>query len=84
MKGVYGMLGLEYRDTDSEEEGGAKPTENIRQITDDFDNGKDEHGADGEGDDDYVVIDLGGKELFILMRCETGKVTKDRVWLCAF
>ncbi|KAF4080413.1 hypothetical protein AMELA_G00171020 [Ameiurus melas] len=57
MKGLYGMLGLEYRDTDSEEEGGAKTTENVRQITDDFDNGKDEHGANV--DDDYVVIDLG-------------------------
>ncbi|MCJ8749748.1 hypothetical protein PDJAM_G00179840 [Pangasius djambal] len=57
MKGLYGMLGLEYRDTDSEEEGGAKPKENAVQITDDFDNGEEERGPDG--DDDYVVIDLG-------------------------
>ncbi|MCI4395535.1 hypothetical protein PGIGA_G00181730 [Pangasianodon gigas] len=59
MKGLYGMLGLEYRDTDSEEEGGAKPKENVIQITDDFDNRKDSRGPDGDGDDDYVVIDLG-------------------------
>lgn len=50
MKGLYGMLGLEYRDTDSEEEGG----------TSEFDNGE----ADCSADGDYVVIDLGGKGLF--------------------
>ncbi|XP_036423086.1 histone-lysine N-methyltransferase SETDB1-A [Colossoma macropomum] len=60
MKGLYGMLGLEYRDTDSEEEEGAKPKENIIQIADD-DDGEDECGDDvsADGDDDYVVIDLG-------------------------
>lgn len=65
MKGLYGMLGLDYRDTDSEEEGGGKPTENVIQIVDDFDNGEDERGDDGEEDDEYVVIDLGGKEFFV-------------------
>ncbi|KAF5904308.1 histone-lysine N-methyltransferase SETDB1-A-like isoform X1, partial [Clarias magur] len=57
MKGLYGMLGLEYRDTDSEEEGeGPRATENVIQLTDDLDNGDDDCGAD---DDDYVVFDLG-------------------------
>ncbi|KAL7883134.1 hypothetical protein SRHO_G00007920 [Serrasalmus rhombeus] len=65
MKGLYGMLGLEYRDTDSEEEEGAKPKENIIQIVDDDDDGdddgEDECGDDvsADGEDDYVVIDLG-------------------------
>ncbi|KAI4886848.1 hypothetical protein NFI96_021447, partial [Prochilodus magdalenae] len=54
MKGLYGMLGLEYRDTDSEDEGGPKPTENVIHIRDD-DNDEDED----DGGDDYVVIDLG-------------------------
>lgn len=62
IKGLYGMLGLEYQDTDSEEEGGAKPIENVIQIADDFDNGQDQPGADGEEEDDYVVFDLGGKQ----------------------
>lgn len=66
MKGLYGMLGLEYRDTDSEEEGeGPRATEDVNQLTDDLDNGDDDCGAD---DDDYVVFDLGGKE-FILFAC---------------
>lgn len=58
MKGLYGMLGLEYRDEDSEEEGGPQ---DVIHITDD----DDEEGAredisvlNGDGDD-LVVIDLG-------------------------
>lgn len=53
---------MEYRDTDSEEEEGAKPMENILQLTDDFDSGEGDCSADGDEDDGYVVIDLGGKE----------------------
>ncbi|XP_076865592.1 histone-lysine N-methyltransferase SETDB1-A isoform X2 [Brachyhypopomus gauderio] len=55
MKGLYGMLGLEYRDTDSEEDEGAKSAKNIIQIADE------EHDVEvgSDGDDDYVVIDLG-------------------------
>ncbi|KAL7826326.1 hypothetical protein AOLI_G00315350 [Acnodon oligacanthus] len=58
MKGLYGMLGLEYRDTDSEEEEGAKPKDVIQIVDDD---GEDECGdyVSADGDDDYVVIDLG-------------------------
>ncbi|KAI5087309.1 histone-lysine N-methyltransferase SETDB1-A [Silurus meridionalis] len=61
MKGLYGMLGLEYRDTDSEEEGADEPIENVPQTTDNFDHVKDGNdcGAAVDGDDDYVVIDLG-------------------------
>lgn len=59
IKGLYGMLGQEYRDTDSEEEG-AKPLENAVQSID-FDNGDDNCVADGVDDDDYVVIHLGSK-----------------------
>ncbi|KAK1805370.1 hypothetical protein P4O66_019680 [Electrophorus voltai] len=55
MKGLYGMLGLEYRDTDSEEDEGAKSTEIVIQIEDE------DHDVEVESDedDDYVVIDLG-------------------------
>uniref|UniRef100_A0A4W4ERA1 [histone H3]-lysine(4) N-trimethyltransferase n=1 Tax=Electrophorus electricus TaxID=8005 RepID=A0A4W4ERA1_ELEEL len=60
MKGLYGMLGLEYRDTDSEEDEGAKSTEIVIQIEDE------DHDVEVESDedDDYVVIDLGGKRCF--------------------
>lgn len=65
------MLRLEYRDTDSEEEGEgeerveAKPVENVFYITDDFNNDEDNCGANGNDDDDYDVIDLGGEDLFM-------------------
>ncbi|XP_062867037.1 histone-lysine N-methyltransferase SETDB1-A isoform X2 [Trichomycterus rosablanca] len=70
MKGLYGMLGLEYHDTDSEEEEGAKSTENVIHVQDEpgsreEENNDDDDPADmGEDDtadvdDDYVVIDLG-------------------------
>ncbi|XP_072531688.1 histone-lysine N-methyltransferase SETDB1-A [Salminus brasiliensis] len=58
IKGVYGMLGLEYQDTDSEEEG-AKPKENVIQIPDDCDEESEDEDVHADGDDDYVVIDLG-------------------------
>lgn len=74
IKGLYGMLGLEYRDTDSEEEGEGeergeegKPVENAFYITDDFTNDEDNCDANGNDDDgdDYDVIDLGGEDLFM-------------------
>ncbi|XP_022538725.2 histone-lysine N-methyltransferase SETDB1-A isoform X1 [Astyanax mexicanus] len=57
IKGVYGMLGLEYQDTDSEEEEGAKPKQNVIQIPEDPKRESEDVSADAE--DDYVVIDLG-------------------------
>uniref|UniRef100_A0A8B9HWC4 [histone H3]-lysine(4) N-trimethyltransferase n=1 Tax=Astyanax mexicanus TaxID=7994 RepID=A0A8B9HWC4_ASTMX len=61
IKGVYGMLGLEYQDTDSEEEEGAKPKQNVIQIPEDPKRESEDVSADAE--DDYVVIDLGGRRL---------------------
>ncbi|XP_051949225.1 histone-lysine N-methyltransferase SETDB1-A-like [Xyrauchen texanus] len=58
MKGLYGMLGLEYKDVDSEEEGEqVKEPQDVIHITDD----DEEDGEDntGQEDDDLVVIDLG-------------------------
>uniref|UniRef100_A0A672T8P4 [histone H3]-lysine(4) N-trimethyltransferase n=1 Tax=Sinocyclocheilus grahami TaxID=75366 RepID=A0A672T8P4_SINGR len=61
MKGLYGMLGLEYRDEDSEEEGGGggggEPQDVIR-ITDDEENKQENSVLNGD-DDDLIVIDLG-------------------------
>ncbi|XP_058261294.1 histone-lysine N-methyltransferase SETDB1-A [Hemibagrus wyckioides] len=87
IKGLYGMLGLEYRDTDSEEEEeeeeeeGDKPQENVIQIADDCENGEDKRGDEEEDDDDYVVIDLGatapetaltGEELTVSQEADSG------------
>ncbi|KAK3525485.1 hypothetical protein QTP86_032367 [Hemibagrus guttatus] len=80
IKGLYGMLGLEYRDTDSEEEEGDKPSENIIQIADDCENGEDKRGDEEEDDDDYVVIDLGAaapeteleEELMVSQEADSG------------
>lgn len=47
MKGLYGMLGLEYRDTDSEEEEEAAAGSAIHTV--DADDGED------MGGDDYVI-----------------------------
>uniref|UniRef100_A0A673I9R2 [histone H3]-lysine(4) N-trimethyltransferase n=1 Tax=Sinocyclocheilus rhinocerous TaxID=307959 RepID=A0A673I9R2_9TELE len=58
MKGLYGMLGLEYRDEDSEEEGGGEP-QDVIHITDDEEDKQDNSVLNGD-DDDIVVIDLGG------------------------
>ncbi|XP_051527696.1 histone-lysine N-methyltransferase SETDB1-A-like isoform X2 [Myxocyprinus asiaticus] len=62
MKGLYGMLGLEYKDVDSEEEGEeVKESQDVIHITDDDEeDGEDNTGHDeDEDDDDLVVIDLG-------------------------
>ncbi|KAK2887525.1 hypothetical protein Q8A67_015753 [Cirrhinus molitorella] len=60
MKGLYGMLGLDYQDEDSEEEGGegagGEPQDIIR-ITDDEE--MQENSLLNGDDDDIVVIDLG-------------------------
>ncbi|KAA0710143.1 Histone-lysine N-methyltransferase SETDB1-A [Triplophysa tibetana] len=57
MKGLYGMLGLEYRDEDSEEEGGFREPRDVIQITDDEDAGEKKSACDN--DNDLVVVDLG-------------------------
>lgn len=59
MKGLYGMLGLEYQDEDSEEEGGSSFREprDFIQITDDEEAGEKKSACDN----DIVVVDLGGK-----------------------
>lgn len=57
MKGLYALLGLDYRDEDSEEEGGQP--HNIIQITDDEAERRGNVICNGEDDDDLVVIDLG-------------------------
>ncbi|KAK7124467.1 hypothetical protein R3I94_018740 [Phoxinus phoxinus] len=63
MKGLYGMLGLEYQDEDSEEEGGGGGggPQDVIHITDDDEGDRQEislcNGDDD--DDDLVVIDLG-------------------------
>lgn len=59
MKGLYGMLGLEYRDEDSEEEGGFREPRDVIQITDDEDAGEKKRAFNN--DNDLVVVDLGGK-----------------------
>lgn len=61
MKGLYALLGLDYRDEDSEEEGGGGQPHDVIQIADDE---AERHGnviCNGEDDDndDLVVIDLG-------------------------
>lgn len=65
MKGLYGMLGLEYRDEDSEEEGVGGPQDVIHITDDDDEENRQENsvcnGDDDDDDDDLVVIDLGGK-----------------------
>uniref|UniRef100_A0A8C1G8G9 [histone H3]-lysine(4) N-trimethyltransferase n=1 Tax=Cyprinus carpio TaxID=7962 RepID=A0A8C1G8G9_CYPCA len=59
MKGLYGMLGLEYRDEDSEEEGGGEPLDVIH-LTDEEDDRQENSVFNGDDDDDdIVVIDLG-------------------------
>ncbi|XP_051727894.1 histone-lysine N-methyltransferase SETDB1-A isoform X2 [Ctenopharyngodon idella] len=61
MKGLYGMLGLDYRDEDSEEEGGGGP-QDVIHITDDDEENRQENSVcngDDDDDDDIVVIDLG-------------------------
>lgn len=61
MKGLYGMLGQEYRDEDSEEEGeGGGEPQDIIHITDDEEDKQENSVLNGD-DDDIVVIDLGGK-----------------------
>lgn len=63
MKGLYGMLGLEYRDEDSEEEegggGAVREPRDVIQITDDEEAGDKKMACDK--DEDMVVVDLGGK-----------------------
>uniref|UniRef100_A0A8C2FPG5 [histone H3]-lysine(4) N-trimethyltransferase n=1 Tax=Cyprinus carpio TaxID=7962 RepID=A0A8C2FPG5_CYPCA len=64
MKGLYGMLGLEYRDEDSEEEGGGEPLDVIH-LTDEEEDRQENSVFNGDDDDDdIVVIDLGGKRHF--------------------
>uniref|UniRef100_A0A8C1S167 [histone H3]-lysine(4) N-trimethyltransferase n=1 Tax=Cyprinus carpio TaxID=7962 RepID=A0A8C1S167_CYPCA len=60
MKGLYGMLGLEYRDEDSEEEGGGEPLDVIH-LTDEEEDRQENSvfNGDDDDDDDIVVIDLG-------------------------
>uniref|UniRef100_A0A671PSA3 [histone H3]-lysine(4) N-trimethyltransferase n=1 Tax=Sinocyclocheilus anshuiensis TaxID=1608454 RepID=A0A671PSA3_9TELE len=59
MKGLYGMLGLEYRDEDSEEEGGGgREPQDVIHITDDEEDKQENSVLNGD-DDDIVVIDLG-------------------------
>uniref|UniRef100_A0A8C1FDE1 [histone H3]-lysine(4) N-trimethyltransferase n=1 Tax=Cyprinus carpio carpio TaxID=630221 RepID=A0A8C1FDE1_CYPCA len=59
MKGLYGMLGQEYRDEDSEEEGeGGGEPQDIIHITDDEEDKQENSVLNGD-DDDIVVIDLG-------------------------
>ncbi|XP_042632316.1 histone-lysine N-methyltransferase SETDB1-A-like isoform X3 [Cyprinus carpio] len=59
MKGLYGMLGLEYRDEDSEEEGGGEPLDVIH-LTDEEEDRQENSVFNGDDDDDdIVVIDLG-------------------------
>ncbi|XP_065143921.1 histone-lysine N-methyltransferase SETDB1-A isoform X2 [Paramisgurnus dabryanus] len=57
MKGLYGMLGLDYRDVDSEEEegGGVKEPQDVIQIIDD-EVGEEKSWRD---DDDIVFVDMG-------------------------
>ncbi|XDV34092.1 hypothetical protein PO909_004297 [Leuciscus waleckii] len=61
MKGLYGMLGLEYQDEDSEEEGGGGGgPQDVIHITDDDEEDRQEISVcNGDDDDDLVVIDLG-------------------------
>ncbi|XP_051519584.1 histone-lysine N-methyltransferase SETDB1-A-like [Myxocyprinus asiaticus] len=60
MKGLYGMLGLEYRDVDSEEEGeGVKEPQDVIHITDDDEDDGDNITGCDEEDNDLFVIDLG-------------------------
>ncbi|XP_073678229.1 histone-lysine N-methyltransferase SETDB1-A isoform X2 [Garra rufa] len=56
MKGLYGMLGLDYRDEDSEEEGGGEP-QDVVHITNDVE--MQENSILNGDEDDIVVIDLG-------------------------
>ncbi|KAI7799039.1 histone-lysine N-methyltransferase SETDB1-A [Triplophysa rosa] len=57
MKGLYGMLGLHYRDEDSEEEGGVREPRDVIQIIDDEEDGEKKSACDN--DNDIVVVDLG-------------------------
>ncbi|XP_043074273.1 histone-lysine N-methyltransferase SETDB1-A isoform X2 [Puntigrus tetrazona] len=57
MKGLYGMMGLEYRDEDSEDEGGGIPLD-ILQVTDEVEDKQKNSVLNGD-DDDIIVIDLG-------------------------
>ncbi|XP_048058537.1 histone-lysine N-methyltransferase SETDB1-A isoform X2 [Megalobrama amblycephala] len=61
MKGLYGMLGLDYRDEDSEEEGGGGGPQDVIHITDDNEENRQENSVcnGDDDDDDIVVIDLG-------------------------
>lgn len=73
MKGLYGMLGLEYKDEDSEEEGGGGGGEprpqDVIHITDDDEEDRQEISVcNGDDDDDLVVIDLGGKRQILLWK----------------
>nr|XP_055074967.1 histone-lysine N-methyltransferase SETDB1-A isoform X1 [Misgurnus anguillicaudatus] len=57
MKGLYGMLGLDYRDVDSEEEeGGVKEPQDVIQILDDE---AGEEKSRRDDDDDIVFVDMG-------------------------
>uniref|UniRef100_A0A673FPT1 [histone H3]-lysine(4) N-trimethyltransferase n=1 Tax=Sinocyclocheilus rhinocerous TaxID=307959 RepID=A0A673FPT1_9TELE len=58
MKGLYGMLGLEYRDEDSEEEGGGGEPLDVIHVTDEEEYRQENSVFNGD-DDDIVVIDLG-------------------------
>ncbi|XP_077051343.1 histone-lysine N-methyltransferase SETDB1-A isoform X2 [Siphateles boraxobius] len=61
MKGLYGMLGLEYQDEDSEEEGGGGGPQDVIHIADDHEEHRPEISVcnGDDDDDDLVVIDLG-------------------------
>ncbi|XP_056335786.1 histone-lysine N-methyltransferase SETDB1-A isoform X2 [Danio aesculapii] len=59
MKGLYALLGLDYRDEDSEEEGGGGQPHDVIQIADDEAEQQGNVICNGEDDDDLVVIDLG-------------------------
>ncbi|XP_052440079.1 histone-lysine N-methyltransferase SETDB1-A-like isoform X3 [Carassius gibelio] len=62
MKGLYGMLGLEYRDEDSEEEEGeGGEPQDVIHITDDEEDKQENSLLNGD-DDDIVVIDLGATQ----------------------
>uniref|UniRef100_A0A9J8DDK8 [histone H3]-lysine(4) N-trimethyltransferase n=1 Tax=Cyprinus carpio carpio TaxID=630221 RepID=A0A9J8DDK8_CYPCA len=53
MKGLYGMLGLEYRDEDSEEEGGGEPLDVIH-LTDEEEDRQENSVFNGDDDDDDI------------------------------
>ena len=76
MKGLYNMLGLEYRDTDSEDEGpGGSQQNKVIQITDAVVDDEDRHSTNSND----IFMDWG--EIYIFFLQALGLLSFMNLWV---